>query len=127
MKKANYWFGIVLLIMSILTASATYFNVVATPVLIFGLCCAGFVGFVAMMQTYHYEKWHEYNPCKFWIINTTLAIPIIIVFFFGSAVEIFDQKIAQPMVYGGIISAIPGIGVFLGYVWKTLRSECFAI
>ena len=127
MKKANYWFGVGLAIVSILTVLATYFNVAANTALIVGLCCAVFVAFVSMMQTYHYEDWHEYDPRKFWMWYVAIAVVIIVTFFFGAGVKIFDQEVALPMVYGGVIAGIPGFGVFLGFVWKTLRSECFAI
>ena len=122
MKKANYWFSGVLWIISILTAIATYFNIVATPTLIVGICCSLFVGFVAMMQSYHYEEWHEDNPRTFWAFHAGIAAAIIVIFFFGAGVKIFDQEVAQPMVYCGIVAAIPGLGDFFGYAGKMLKS-----
>lgn len=62
MKKFNIIIGIILLIASIMTALALYFNILPNTTLIITGIIAAIVVLISTLQCFHYRKWHEYNP-----------------------------------------------------------------
>lgn len=120
MKKFNVWIGMALAIVSILVMAAIYFNVIATVAFIANLCFGVFVGFIAMMQTYYYKDYHEYNPTTFWFMYSLVASVVIVIFIFAMGGYNSHQELCISVIKGGYSTVIPGFGLFLGYVGKSL-------
>lgn len=127
MGKVNNWFGATLAIVSLLTIAAVYFNIAAMAIMGMGWCFAAFVGFVAMMQTYHHKNFCDYNPSTFWFWFSLTVVVILFVSFVLSTGRFINQELGIAIVKGGLISLTPMFGLFLGECGRILKNESSTI
>jgi len=121
MKKFNIVVGIILLIASILTALACYFNVLPKMAMIVTGVIAAVVMFIATLQQFNYREWHEYNPGKFWSVWSCIVCAITVVVLYLCGFEVLDQHLAGAIIIGGTFSGVPIIGVFFGELGECIH------
>lgn len=114
MEKFDKIFGVALLIMSILSCVANYFNVLATPAIVVNLVLVGLIVIVAVMGTYNYQPYHNHNPGKFWLIFCTVNGVILVGAFYALGCGLISQKCSLSIMVGPALSLIPYAGVLLG-------------
>lgn len=123
MKKFNKWAGIILMIFSILSCVAIYFETIATPTLLITLGTSICISFVAMIQTYHYQPYQEYNPGKFWFIFMVVNGIILVAILYATGLNVIDEDLSHSLLTGLSPTVIPAIGVFLGDTWRIIKGK----
>lgn len=119
MKKFNKFLAIVLAVVSLLTCVAMHLNVLVMPMVIVSAVVSITVAFVAMLQTVHYRKWHEYNPSKFWFVYSAVSGGLLIVGFYLHVFSILTADITSAA-FGLGFMLTPVLGVFLGDIWRII-------
>ncbi len=123
MKKFNKWAGIILMIFSILSCVATYFETIARPTLLITVGISASIGFVAILQTYHYQIYQDYNPARFWFIFMVTNGIILVAILYASILNVINEHLLHSILMGFSPTALPAIGVFLGDAWRIIKGE----
>lgn len=123
MKKFNKKIGASLIIMSILSIVANYFDVLSTATTVISVILSAFVGFIVMMQTYHYQEHQEHNPAKFWFIFSVISGIVLVCMFYAVGLKLISNQIAQSLATGLFPLLIPAIGIFLGDVGRVVLKD----
>ena len=114
MKKFNKRLAIALAALCAIACAASYFNVLALPAALANFVFSAFVGFIAMMQVYHYENWHDKNPGIFWFVYSAVSGVFLISVFYAVGFELIMEHPAISILTGFSPTLTPVIGVFLG-------------
>ena len=121
MKKFNIIAGIILLIASILTALAWYFNVLPNTALIVTGVIAAIVVFIAALEHFYHREWHEYNPGQFWSVWSAILAVIAVIVLYLRGFEVLDSHLAGAIITGAAFSVVPIVGVFFGDLGKVIQ------
>ena len=114
MEKINKKLGIALAIVSVISCVANYFNVLILPAIVASFAFSAFVGFVAMMQVYHYEDWNSDNPGLFWFVYSAISGVVLIFVFYMVGFGLIEDNLAISILTGLSPTLAPIMGVFLG-------------
>ena len=120
MKKSNKKFAIALAIVCVISCIANYFNVMVLPVIVASFVLSAFVGFIAMMQVYHYEEWHSDNPGSFWFVYSAVSGVVLISILYAVCLELVDNHLAISILTGLSPTLTPVMGIFLGNCGRIL-------
>ena len=125
MKKFNKTLGIILAILSIISFVANYFNVMDLPVTVVCFAFSVFVGFVAMMQVYHYQEWAtDCNPGMFWFVYSATSGILLIGLVYATGFELIENQLAISIMTGFSPTLVPVIGIFVGDLGRIIiKSE----
>ena len=118
MKKFNKIVGSFLVIVSIVSCIASYFNVLLLSAIT--LTLAIFVCAIAMVQEYYYGSDNEYDPGVFWIIYSVIGILVGATVKCAIKLEILEDTFSQPLMMGVLIMVMPMFGVFFGMIGRML-------
>ena len=116
MENSNWKLGAVLVILSILTYLANYFDVLAVPAIVVSVSLSVFIGCVAMVQTFCYidnESFND-NPGTFWFIYSSVNGVIMVCVIYALGMHMINEQLSLALLYGISPTLIPSIGVFLG-------------
>ena len=120
MKKINKKLAIVLASLCTISCAASYFNVLVLPAIVASFVLSAFVGFIAMMQVYNYEEWHNDNPGMFWFVYSAISGVILISTFYAAGFKLIDDHLAISIMAGLSPALAPVIGIFLGDCGRSL-------
>ena len=118
MKKFNKIVGSLLVIVSILSCLASYFNVAVLSAITLAL--AIFACAIAMVQEYSYGSDNEYDPGIFWIIYSVIGILVGATVKCAIKLEIIEDVFSQHLMMGILIMVMPMFGVFFGMIGRML-------
>lgn len=121
MRKFNFIFGVVLLIVGILTSFAWFSNVLPNAALIANniIACIAIVSIT--VQNYYYREWHGSNLILFWSIWSITAAVIALSAFYIEGFGILDQRLLMAIITSLKPSIAPIIGIFLGMMGKLIQ------
>ena len=121
MRKFNFIFGVVLLIVGILTSFAWFSNVLPNAALIANniIACIAIVS--VTVQNYYYREWHGSNLILFWSIWSITAAVIALSAFYIEGFGILDQRLLRAIITSLKPSIAPILGILLGMMGKLIQ------
>jgi uncharacterized membrane-anchored protein len=120
MENINKKLGIILGFLSIISCIANYFNVLVLPATLASFVFSAFVGFIAMMQVYHYENWHDNNPGMFWFAYSAVSGVFLISVFYAVGFELISDQSTISILTGFSPTLLPTMGIFFGDIGRIL-------
>ena len=125
MKNFNKMLGIILAILSLISCAANYFYAMDLPVTVVCFGFSVFVGFVAMMQVYHYQEWStDCNPGIFWFLYSATSGILLIGLVYVTGFQLIENHLATSILTGFSPTLVPVIGIFVGDLGRIIiKSE----
>ena len=114
MEKINLKFGIALEILGILSYLGNYYDVLAGPAIVMSISLSVFLGYVAMMQTFHTGHICISNPGLFWFSYSSINGVVLICAIYATGMHLISEQLSASLIYGLAPTLVPSIGVFLG-------------
>ena len=114
MEKINLKFGIALEILGILSYLGNYYDVLAGPAIVMSISLSVFLGYVAMMQTFHTGHICISNPGLFWFSYSSINGVVLICAIYATGMHLISEQLSVSLIYGLAPTLVPSIGVFLG-------------
>lgn len=114
MEKISLKFGIALEILGILSYLGNYYDVLAGPAIVMSISLSVFLGYVAMMQTFHSGDISFSNPGLFWLTYSSINGVVLICAIYATGMHLIGEQLSVSLIYGLAPTLVPSIGVFLG-------------
>jgi hypothetical protein len=127
MEKINLKFGIALEILGILSYLGNYYDVLAGPAIVMSISLSVFLGYVAMMQTFHSGDISFSNPGLFWLTYSSINGVVLICAIYAAGIHLVGEHLSVSLIYGLSPTLVPSIGVFLGDCGRILIGKQSAI
>ena len=119
MRKIDKILGIALMIVSILSCVANYFNVLATPLIVAGAIVGIFAMTLAMMETYHHQSYYNENSSWFWLVYSATLGAILVGNFYSTGIGLINERLGLSLL-GLSYGILPVLGVFFGNIGRIL-------
>ena len=75
---------------------------------------------LAMMETYHYQSYHNENSSWFWFIFSAAFGVILVGNFYATGTRLINEQIGLALMMGLWPTILPVLGIFFGDIGRIL-------